>query len=225
MNSLILIPARKGSQRVANKNLFKVKNKPLIFWTIKYAKKISKLLNFDVCISSDCKNIKKIAVKEKIKFIMRPKKYSDAKAKMESVINHTLELEDKNFLYEFIILLQPTSPIRSFDMVSSGIKILRKYKNFNSLIHLKKLELFTGKRSKNGRWHPYSPPGTRSQDILNLYEPSGCLFIYRRNIFRKNKKNFLKSYGMISKLKNSVNIDNYEDFNTLNYYLKNSRFF
>ena len=31
---------------------------------------------------------------------MRPKKYSDAKANMESVINHTLELEDKNFLYE-----------------------------------------------------------------------------------------------------------------------------
>ena len=47
MNSLILIPARKGSQRVANKNLFKVKNKPLIFWTIKYAKK-------DI---SDCKKI------------------------------------------------------------------------------------------------------------------------------------------------------------------------
>ena len=37
--SLVIIPARKGSKRIKNKNLIKVLNKPLIVWTINYAKK------------------------------------------------------------------------------------------------------------------------------------------------------------------------------------------
>ena len=40
--NLIIIPARKGSKRIKNKNLIKVLNKPLITWTINYAKKIKK---------------------------------------------------------------------------------------------------------------------------------------------------------------------------------------
>ena len=41
MKNLIIIPARKNSKRVKNKNLVKVLKKPLIFWTIKYAKKFN----------------------------------------------------------------------------------------------------------------------------------------------------------------------------------------
>ena len=41
-NNLILIPARSGSPRVKNKNIRIVKGKPLVFWTIRYAKKIVK---------------------------------------------------------------------------------------------------------------------------------------------------------------------------------------
>ena len=37
--NLIIIPARKGSKRIKNKNLVKVLNNPLIKWTINYAKK------------------------------------------------------------------------------------------------------------------------------------------------------------------------------------------
>ena len=42
MKNLIIIPARKGSKRIKNKNLLKVLNKPLITWTIDYAKKLEK---------------------------------------------------------------------------------------------------------------------------------------------------------------------------------------
>ena len=40
--NLIIIPARKGSKRIKNKNLVKVLNKPLISWTINYAQKLKK---------------------------------------------------------------------------------------------------------------------------------------------------------------------------------------
>ena len=42
MSILVIIPARAGSQRVKNKNTRLVKNKPLIFWTISFAKKLKK---------------------------------------------------------------------------------------------------------------------------------------------------------------------------------------
>ena len=61
MKNLIIIPARKNSKRVKNKNLVKVLKKPLIFWTIKYAKKFNKK-NYDVVVSSDCSKIKKICI-------------------------------------------------------------------------------------------------------------------------------------------------------------------
>ena len=40
--NLIIIPARKNSKRIKNKNHVKVLNKPLILWTINYAKKTQK---------------------------------------------------------------------------------------------------------------------------------------------------------------------------------------
>ncbi len=42
MKNLIIIPARKSSKRIKNKNLLKVLKKPLISWTIDYAKKLEK---------------------------------------------------------------------------------------------------------------------------------------------------------------------------------------
>ena len=52
MKNLIIIPARRNSKRIKNKNLIKVLNKPLIFWTIKYAKKFNKK-NYDIVVSSE----------------------------------------------------------------------------------------------------------------------------------------------------------------------------
>ena len=43
MKNLIIIPARKGSKRIKNKNLYKVNKKPLIYWTINLAKKLKKI--------------------------------------------------------------------------------------------------------------------------------------------------------------------------------------
>ena len=42
MKNLIIIPARKGSKRIKNKNILQVMNQPLIFWTINFAKKLNK---------------------------------------------------------------------------------------------------------------------------------------------------------------------------------------
>ena len=67
MKNLIIIPARKTSKRIKNKNLVKILSKPLIFWTINFAKKLKKK-DCDLVVTSDCNRIKKICSKENVFF-------------------------------------------------------------------------------------------------------------------------------------------------------------
>ena len=219
MKNLIIIPARKNSKRVKNKNLVKVLNKPLIFWTIKYAKKFNKK-NYDVVVSSDCNKIKKICITEKVTFLKRPKKISNDYASMHDVILHVKNNLSQN--YKYIILLQPTSPLRKINLINESIKILNNKKNFDSLIHLIKDSSFTG-TVKNKIWRPEFNYNKRSQDINKKYIVSGNLYVYRASLFSKKIKLPKKTYPLISSDEKWIDIDCKEDFEILNFYLKEKK--
>ena len=71
---IALIPARGGSHELLNKNMIKIKNKPLIYYTIKEAKK-SKFIN-EIFVSSENKKILTYSERKKVKTILRPNKFS-----------------------------------------------------------------------------------------------------------------------------------------------------
>ena len=219
MRNLILIPARKNSKRVRNKNLVKVLNRPLIFWTINYAKRFDKK-KYHIVVSSDCAKIKQICIKEKITFLKRPKKISNDHAPMRRVILHAMKNLKGN--YKFIILLQPTSPLRKINLVNNSIKILNLKKNFDSLIHLAKGASFTG-TVKNKIWVPDFPRNKRSQDIKKKYVVSGNIYVYRASLFSKNIQFPKKTYPLVSSGEKWIDIDCKEDFETLNLYLKDPK--
>ena len=219
--TLIFIPARSGSKRIKNKNIRKINGKPLIYWTIKYAKKYSK--NKDILVSSDSKIIHQISVDEKVKFFKRPKNISSDNAEVYFAVVHALKKIENTKKYKYIALLQPTSPLRPKNMISNGIKILKKNKNFQNLIHLERTNYKVGSLSKKNEWEPLYDYTVRGQDIDNQFRPSGCLFLYLRKDF-ENYRKFIKrkNYGLIQK-KNieTVNIDNEEDFMKLRFLLQN----
>jgi CMP-N,N'-diacetyllegionaminic acid synthase len=220
--TLIFIPARSGSKRIKNKNIRKINGKPLIYWTIKYAKKYTKD-NDDIIVSSDSDYINKISVKEKVKFLKRPKNISGDKAEVYFAVVHALNKIKNSKKYKYIALLQATSPIRPKNMISKGVKILEKNKNFQNLIHLEKTNYKVGSISKKNEWEPLYGSKSRGQDINNQFRPSGCLFLYLRKEF-ENYKKFIKrkNYGFTHKEKiETVNIDNEEDFVKLRFLLKN----
>ena len=64
MNYLIIIPARKNSKRIKNKNVLKLGGKKLIEHTIEFAKKVADLE--DICLSTDSTEIKNISKKHNI---------------------------------------------------------------------------------------------------------------------------------------------------------------
>ncbi len=221
--TLIFIPARSGSKRVKNKNTRKINGKPLIYWTIKYAKKYAK--KEDIYVSSDSKIIHKISINEKVNFFKRPKNISGDYSKVYFAIVHALK-KIKNFKrYKYIALLQPTSPIRPKNIISSGINILKKNKKFENLVHLERLYLNIGTIYKKKEWKPMNKKVARGQDIANQFRPSGCLFLYKIKDIEDYRK-FIKrrNYGYFSKNKiETVNIDNEVDFLKLNFLIKNKK--
>ena len=123
---LAIIPARGGSKGIKNKNLHLIKKKPLIYYTIKSALN-SKYLN-SIVLSTDSKNIQNYVKKfSKIRIpFLRPKKLSGDKVLTLPVLKYTLlryeKLVKKNF--DFVVLLQPTSPLRISKDIDDSIKLL-----------------------------------------------------------------------------------------------------
>ena len=217
--NLIIIPARKGSKRIKNKNLVKVLNNPLIKWTINYAKKIKKK-NFDLVVSSDCSKVKKICKKEKVFFLDRPKRISNDRTSIHEVILHAIKNLKQN--YEYIILLQPTSPLRNLDLVDKSIRILDNNKKFDSLTHLAKDFSFTGKVINNC-WIPDYNLNKRSQEFGGKFLPTGNIYIYRSHLYKEKIKIPKKTFGLIEDKDKWIDIDYQKDLEVLNFFLKKQR--
>jgi CMP-N-acetylneuraminic acid synthetase len=138
MKFLCLIPARKNSTRLKNKNFLKFFNKPLVYWTIKIATK-SKFFN-KIVVSSDNKQLNNIVNKfKKVDFIRRPKSISGKNAKIEESIKHALDVyKRKNEYFDAVVILQPTSPLRKLSTIEKCCKIFSsdKYDTLSTIIKL-----------------------------------------------------------------------------------------
>lgn len=212
-----IIPARKGSKGVLNKN-FKLirKNKRLIDFTLIEAKK-SKYIS-KIALTTDDDRILKHSKKYRIDYIIkRKKKISTDFVKSSTVVLDVLK-RIKDFKADLIILLQPTSPLRKSIHIDNAIRILIKnYKKFNSLVSvnlyedshpfkLKKIEnkyLKSFLRGKNS--------DTPRQKLQKIYELNGSIYIIKKRVFIKKKKFFDKTMPFIMNKKFSINIDTIED--------------
>ena len=114
MNKLILIPARAGSKGLPGKNTKLFIDRPLISHTIDYAIRVKKEDDI-VCISSNDDSVISIAKNyQKIKILRRPEKLAGDSVGMNEVLVHAIDsLEAEKKIFKSILLLQPTSPLRS----------------------------------------------------------------------------------------------------------------
>ena len=210
MNIVFLILARKGSLRIKNKNLQKIKNKSLVAHTIEFAKKISSVKN--IILSTDSIKIKKIGVNYKLKIEkLRPKKISQSKTSSYTAAKYEIDqFEKKNFFVDVIVLLQPTSPFRSVKTYKKSIKKFLKTP-LKPLITLKKLNINDKKlyKSKKSRLFKLIKEFKNGQ----IYIPNGNLFIILKKTLLKEKKFICKNmnYQIIENKKENIDIDTWKD--------------
>ena len=99
-----IIPARSGSKTIKNKNLIKIKGNPLIYYTLKEAKK-SKLIS-KLIVSTDSIKIANFCKRKGAEIpFMRPKKISRDNSKDSDVINHAY-----NFFFKKKIIYKYKKP-------------------------------------------------------------------------------------------------------------------
>ena len=92
--NLCIIPARKGSKGIKNKNIISFCGKPLIQHTFDTAKKIKN--EFDILVSTDSDKIRKLALKNKFYFLgSRPKILSGDKVETKDVLKYELKRIEK----------------------------------------------------------------------------------------------------------------------------------
>ncbi|MDB3944009.1 acylneuraminate cytidylyltransferase family protein [Candidatus Pelagibacter sp.] len=135
MKIIAVIPARSGSRSVKDKNIHIYKKKPLIFHSIKLAKK-SKFID-RVFVSTDSKKYQKLSIKfgAEAPFI-RPKKISaDNSTDLEwakHVVNYLKKTE--NYIPDLIVHVRPTSPNRKLKIFDNGIRyFLKNFKKANAM--------------------------------------------------------------------------------------------
>jgi CMP-N,N'-diacetyllegionaminic acid synthase len=205
INVIAIIPARNGSVRLKNKNLKKLLNKPLIFWTIKEALK-SKYIK-KIIISSDSEKIlNSFKPNKKIIRSSRLKKLSKSNSKIEDVLIYEIK-KNKLSLNDIVILLQPTSPLRNVELIDSSLKkfINSKYDACISFFNLN--EKFKNLYMINKKKIEKININTQKK----IFYPSGDLYVFRVSNFLKSKKIY---YGKILPIitKKYSDIDNYEEF-------------
>ena len=168
---LLIIPARCGSKGIKNKNIIELNGYPLIHYTITVAKKLKAMRLVDeIYISTDCEEIKQVCESLGVKVAaLRDKNLSSDKAKtvdlIRAIINQYLI---DNIYFNHILLLQPTSPLRTFDQVRESIGMYLDH-NGNSLISVCEDSSLSDDilYFKNGC---YLTPKNSTHNILKLFD-------------------------------------------------------
>jgi CMP-N,N'-diacetyllegionaminic acid synthase len=211
---LAIIPARGGSKRLPRKNLLDLCGKPLIAWSIEAALK-SKYIS-KVIVSSDDEEILNIAKEYKADFIKRPDELASDTATTFDALKHTLENVEK---YDYVVLLQPTSPLRSEKHIDEAIELLKE-KNADAIISVCEMEhspLWSNTLDENLDMSNFLRDevlNKRSQDLPKYYRLNGAIYICKTDKLLQNKGFFLKEniYAYKMNKKHSVDIDEEIDF-------------
>lgn len=221
---IALIPARGGSKGIKDKNIFEIEGKPLIAYTIDEAKK-SRYID-EIIVSTDSEKIKKVSLDygASAPFI-RPGDLSTDKAATIDVVIHALNyLKDKNMKYDYLVLLQPTSPLRKVMDIDEAIKTFANNgerglasvsKVSDSPILIRNLDENSGKMKRLID----IKSSIRRQDMPVFYRINGAIYINLINEISENTSlNDNECYYVMSR-EHSVDIDEYVDIEIAKYYL------
>ena len=189
-----MIPARGGSKGLPGKNIKKLLDKPLIAWTIEQALG-SKYLD-KVIVNTDDEKIATIAkgFGAKVPFL-RPKALASDNSRVIDTVLHTLDYFEKKVLsFDYLCLLEPTSPLRKgYDIDNAIKKLVDNQDRADSLISVGEIALehpiYVKKINKNGylasffRGKGYK--GGLRQELPIAYFPYGLIYISKVPSIRK----------------------------------------
>lgn len=213
MRTLAVIPARGGSKRLPGKNIRQLDGKPLIVWTIEFARSVTW---FDeIQVSTDSLEIAAICFEHGIPVTrLRPARLAmDEASSLDVVLDILNWRRDEGVEFDAVALLQPTTPVRLMHRWNAARAMLND--GCDGVIGLSLAErhpflLFRDSASGYLESWVSNPLGiTRSQDYPSAYSVNGALYLVRVDALIDQRTFFpQKSRGILcTELVESIDID------------------
>lgn len=210
---LAVIPARGGSKGLPGKNILPVGGKPLISYTIDAARSspsIDRLI-----LSSDDQAIMDAAREWGCEVpFRRPGALATDTATTIDVILHAL---DELPGYEVVVVLQPTSPLRTGHDIDEACRVFLE-SGAPACVSVSPVEqspywMYTvGERNRLQPVVPQRPASTRRQDLPTVYAPNGAVYIADAGWLREERAFITdETVPYVMPAARSIDIDNAED--------------
>ena len=211
-NTLVIIPARGGSKGLPGKNSKLLHGKPLIYYTIDAARDI--VDDEHICLSTDDPEIKRLAEEYQLDVpFVRPDYLAADDVGTYEVLIHALDhYESLGKIYDQIILLQPTSPLRTGEHIKEALALYSS--EIDMVVSVKETSsnpyyvLF--EESPEG-YLQKSKLGTfeRRQDCPKVWEYNGAIYIINAASLREHRiHQFSKVKKYVMDAQSSQEIDN-----------------
>lgn len=226
---LAIIPARSGSKGIPGKNMIDIGGRPLIDYTletINQSNKISKAI-----VSTDSKEIGDYCQERGVNFpFIRPNHLADDDAKSIDVVIHALSwYRERGENFDYILLLQPTTPFRNADFIDCAIEQLIESEN-NCLISVKSVPheynpnwQFRMSQATHGITSYEDKIISRRQDLNSTFVRDGGIYLVRVSFLLKMKSFFDNQMDYIVNLDHPpINIDTWDDLAIAREYVSKS---
>ncbi|EMN24357.1 acylneuraminate cytidylyltransferase family protein [Leptospira kirschneri] len=208
-----LIPARGGSKGILRKNIKLIAGKPLIVWTIEAALKSKHLTS--IVVSTDDPEIAEIAEQSGASVpFLRP---AELAADYSSGIDPVLHALDNLPGFDYVMLLQPTSPLRTSVDIDDCVEFAIS-KNANSVVSVCEAQenpfwMFRLDDSFKMTKLLNVEDVARRQDSPKVFTLNGSIYLSEVNYFREKKKFITEdTLAYLMNKENSIDIDDMMDW-------------
>lgn len=209
-----LITARGGSKGLPRKNILSVGGKPLLVWTVEAALAARSLGH--VVLSTDDDEIMAVAKTAGCNVpFRRPPELADDMAKSIDVVLHAL---DQLPSFDYIVLLQPTSPLRTSEDIDSAFNLMLRNgaPSCVSVTEVEESPYWMYRVTDKNRLQRLLAPidgGTRRQDLPPIYALNGAIYAARVDWLRRTKS-FVGEETIAYQMprERSIDIDTHGDF-------------
>jgi len=215
---LIVIPARGGSKRLPRKNILPLAGKPLICWTIETALQVG--LGARVLVTSDDEEILNIAERYEEQGVIvhrRPDALATDSATTAEALIEAVESERKvGHRPDVLVLLQPTSPLRTAGDVLEAVQVFRQGGCKDTVVSVCEVDhptAWIGVIGDEAKFSGIDRLGKRSQDYRKEYRLNGAVYVARTDVLLNRSSLFTESLkASVMPRARSFDIDEEVDF-------------
>jgi len=209
---LAIIPARGGSKGIPRKNIVELAGKPLIAWSIIEAAKSAYIDR--LVVSSEDEEIIRVAREwgAEAPFV-RPAELSGDDTPGIDPVLHAIESLPG---YDYVVLLQPTSPLRSVEDIDSAIALCLETGNdfCVSVCRAQESPWWMVTLDGKGKIAPLMADDgryPRRQDLPEVYAYNGAVYVGKCDSLLRDRSFFADPTGYVMPLERSVDIDSASD--------------